>query len=62
MSKICEICGKRGSVGYNISHSHRKTKRKWLPNLQKVRALVDGQVKRMNVCTSCIRAGKITKP
>ncbi len=62
MSKICEICGKRGSVGYNISHSHRKTKRKWFPNLQRVRAVVDGQVKRMAVCTDCIRAGKITKP
>ena len=62
MSKVCEICRKKGSVGYNISHSHRKTKRKWLPNLQTVRAVIDGQVKRITVCTSCISAGKVTKP
>ena len=62
MSKICEICGKKSSTGYKISHSHRKTKKKWKPNLQSVRSLVKDQVKRVTVCTSCIQKGKITKP
>jgi large subunit ribosomal protein L28 len=46
----------------NVSHSHRRTKRRWNPNIQKVRALVNGTPRRVSVCTSCIRAGKITKP
>ena len=62
MSKICEICGKKSHTGYNISHSHRRTKKKWKPNLQSVRSLVNGQVKRVIVCTSCIQKGRITKP
>jgi large subunit ribosomal protein L28 len=45
----------------SISHSHRRTKRRWNPNIQRVRALVDGSPRRINVCTSCIRAGKIEK-
>jgi large subunit ribosomal protein L28 len=46
----------------NVSHSHRRTKRRWDPNIQNVRALINGTPKRINVCTSCIRAGKVTKP
>jgi large subunit ribosomal protein L28 len=46
----------------NVSHSHRRTKRRWNPNIQNVRALIGGSTKRINVCTSCIRAGKVTKP
>jgi large subunit ribosomal protein L28 len=46
----------------NVSHSHRRTKRRWNPNIQRVRAVVNGSSKRLNVCTSCIRAGKVTKP
>jgi large subunit ribosomal protein L28 len=45
----------------SISHSHRRTKRRWNPNIQRVRALVDGSPRRIYVCTSCIRAGKIEK-
>ena len=60
---ICvRICGKKPSFGMNVSHSHRRTKRRWNPNVQRVRALVDGAPKRLHVCTSCIRAGKVTKP
>jgi large subunit ribosomal protein L28 len=44
-----------------ISHSHRRTKRRWNPNIQRVRALVDGSPKRVHVCTSCLKAGKIQK-
>jgi large subunit ribosomal protein L28 len=62
MASVCEICGKKPSFGMNVSHSHRRTKRRWNPNVQRVRALVDGAPKRLHVCTSCIRAGKVTKP
>jgi large subunit ribosomal protein L28 len=63
MSRVCEICGKRPQVGYNVSHARNRTKRRWYPNLQKVRALLpNGQVKRIRVCTKCIKAGKVVKP
>ncbi|MCD5401129.1 50S ribosomal protein L28 [candidate division NPL-UPA2 bacterium] len=62
MSRVCDICGKEPSAGYNVSHSHRKTKRRWLPNLQRVRAVVDGVPKRLRACTACIRSGKVKKP
>jgi large subunit ribosomal protein L28 len=45
----------------SVSHSHRRTKRRWNPNIQRVRAVLNGSTKRVNVCTSCIRAGKIVK-
>ena len=62
MSKVCDICGKGPSTGYNVSHSHRKTKRRWLPNLQRVRAVVKGVPQKIRVCTACIRSGKVQKP
>jgi large subunit ribosomal protein L28 len=63
MSQICEVCGKRPQVGNNVSHAHNKTKRRFMPNLQKVRVQLDsGEVKRMNVCTRCIRSGAVKKP
>ena len=62
MASVCEICGKKPGFGMNVSHSHRRTKRRWNPNVQKVRAVVNGAPKRLHVCTSCIRAGKVTKP
>jgi large subunit ribosomal protein L28 len=61
MSKRCEICGKGPLVGNNVSHAHNLTKRRWLPNLQRVRAKVDGQVKRILVCTKCLKAGRVMK-
>ncbi len=62
MAAVCEVCGKKPSFGMSVSHSHRRTKRRWDPNIQRVRALVNGTVRRLNVCTSCIRAGRVTKP
>ncbi|HDD35223.1 MAG TPA: 50S ribosomal protein L28 [Candidatus Desulfofervidus auxilii] len=62
MSKICEICGKKPAVGHWVSHANNRTKRRWLPNLQKVRAVVNGRVKRIRVCTKCLKAGKVIKP
>jgi large subunit ribosomal protein L28 len=61
MAKTCEICGKGTQSGFNVSHSHVKTKRAWHPNLQRVKALVNGEVKRVNTCTRCLRSGKIQR-
>lgn len=61
MSKLCEICGKKPMVGSNISHAHNINKRRFNPNLQSVRALHEGQVKKMMVCTQCIKSGKVVK-
>lgn len=62
MPAVCDICGKHPSFGMRLSHSHRRTKRRWDPNVQRVRALVNGTPRRLAVCTSCLRAGKVTKP
>ncbi|MEA3428169.1 MAG: 50S ribosomal protein L28 [Thermodesulfobacteriota bacterium] len=61
MSKMCEICGKKPLTGNNVSHAHNATKRRFNPNLQKVRALYKGKVKKMVVCTSCIKSGLFVK-
>lgn len=61
MASVCEVCGKKPSFGMSVSHSHIRTKRRWNPNIQRVRALVNGTPKRVNVCTGCLRAGKIVK-
>ncbi len=61
MARVCELCGKKPMVGSNVSHAHNVTKRRFNPNLQRVRALRNGTVKRINVCTSCIRTGLVTK-
>lgn len=61
MANRCEICGKGPIFGHNISHSHRVTKRRWYPNLQRVKANMNGTVKRIWVCTKCLKAGKVVK-
>jgi large subunit ribosomal protein L28 len=61
VAAVCELCGKKPYFGMSLSHSHRRTKRRFNPNIQRVRAVVNGAPKRLNVCTSCIRAGKVTK-
>jgi large subunit ribosomal protein L28 len=61
MSKVCEICGKKPMVGNHVSHAHNVNKRKFNPNLQRVRVLHKGQVQKIMVCTRCIRSGKIEK-
>ncbi|HEY9899984.1 MAG TPA: 50S ribosomal protein L28 [Pantanalinema sp.] len=59
MPKVCAVCEKGPSTGFNVSHSNRHTKRRWLPNLQSVRANVNGTVRKLRVCTSCLKAGKV---
>lgn len=61
MARVCAICGKGRQVGYNISHAHNKTKKIWKPNLQRVKAIQQGTVKRIYVCTRCLRSGLVTK-
>ncbi len=61
MAQRCDVCGKGPSVGHKISHAHNVTKRRWLVNLVSMRALVDGAVKRIRVCTRCLKAGKVAK-
>ena len=75
MARVCDICGKRTETGNKITRrglakakggvgkrTTGKTKRKFKPNVQRVRARVDGGVRRVKVCTRCIKAGKVTKP
>ncbi|WP_227766914.1 50S ribosomal protein L28 [Zhaonella formicivorans] len=57
----CNICGKGVVTGNQASHSNIKTKRTWSPNLQKVKAIVDGSPKRIVVCTRCLRSGKVER-
>jgi large subunit ribosomal protein L28 len=61
MAQVCELCGKGPQFGNNISHAHNVTRRRWNPNLQSVKAVTNGNSKRMKVCTSCIKTGKIVK-
>lgn len=61
MAKQCEICGKSSAVGRNISHAHNVTPRRFEPNLQRVRAIIGGTVRRVRVCTRCLRSGKVVK-
>jgi len=56
-----DVCGKGPGFGNSISHSHRRTSRRWNPNIQSVRALIGRTPKRLNVCTSCLKAGKVTR-
>ena len=61
MARTCDICGKHSSVGNTVSHANNRSKRLWRPNLQRVRASVNGSVRRILACTGCIRSGRVTK-
>ncbi len=61
MAAVCDICGKTPGFGMKVSHSHRRSNRRWNPNVQRVRAVVDGSPKRLHVCTKCLKAGKVTR-
>jgi large subunit ribosomal protein L28 len=61
MARVCDICGKGPRAGHNVSHANNKTARRWYPNLQRVRVLVDGQPRRIRACTECIRSNRVEK-
>lgn len=61
MAKKCIVCGKGPLVGNNVSHAHNLTKRRFLPNLQKVKIELNGKVSKSYVCTRCLRSDKVTK-
>jgi large subunit ribosomal protein L28 len=61
MSRKCEVCNKGPMVGNTVSHAHNTSRRRWLPNLQKITVELDGKVRNAYVCTSCIRSGKVRK-
>ncbi|WP_432400679.1 50S ribosomal protein L28 [Wukongibacter sp. M2B1] len=61
MAKECVVCGKGKISGNKVSHSVRRTRRTWKPNVKKVKAIVDGSPKRITVCTRCLRSGKIER-
>jgi large subunit ribosomal protein L28 len=61
MAQMCELCGKKPLSGHRVSHAHNLTKRRWLPNLQRVHAVINGAHRTIRVCVSCIRSGKVHK-
>jgi large subunit ribosomal protein L28 len=61
MSRICDVCGKGILFGNQVSHAHNLSRRTWQPNLQTVRAIVDGKPVRLRVCTACLKAGRVVK-
>ena len=61
MVRRCDVCGKGPAVGRNVSHAHNVTRRRFEANIQSVRAVVNGGVKRIKVCTRCIRSNKVVK-
>ena len=61
MAKRCEVCGKGPTYGRTVSHAHNVGLRRFEPNLQTVKALINGAAKRLRVCTRCLRSGKIVK-
>ncbi|MEX1164667.1 MAG: 50S ribosomal protein L28 [Nitriliruptor sp.] len=62
MPSTCDLCAKKPWFGKQVSHSHRRSSRRWDPNIQRVKASVDGRTVRLNVCTSCLKAGKVVRP
>ena len=61
MAKSCDICGKRPVAGRNVSHAHNVTRRQFKPNIQRVKAVINGGVKRIYVCTRCLRSNRVVK-
>ena len=57
----CDFCGKDVKFGIKVSHSHRRSNRTWKPNVQRVKAIVDGSPKHVYACTRCLRSGKVQR-
>lgn len=61
MSNFCYVCGKGPGSGNRVSNANNRRKRRFMPNLQRVRIVVDGSPRRVRVCTRCLKAGKVLK-
>jgi len=61
MARICEYCGKGPQSGNKVSHANNKTKRRWIPNLKRVKVKIGKSIKTMRLCTRCLRSGKLQK-
>lgn len=62
MSRKCSVCGRGPSTGNAVSHSNRHTRRRWLPNLQRVRVIAPGGgPQRASVCSRCLRSGRVVR-
>jgi large subunit ribosomal protein L28 len=61
VAAMCDLCEKKPTSGHNVSHANNKTKRTFSPNLQTVRAVVNGANLRIRVCTRCLRSGLVKK-
>lgn len=61
MARVCTVCGKGPTTGNHVSHANNRRKRRWMPNLQTVRVAVDAAPRRVQVCTRCLKSGKVTK-
>jgi large subunit ribosomal protein L28 len=61
MARVCAVCGKGPRFGNNVSHANNRTTRRWYPNLQSVRTLQDGRVRRIRVCVACIKSNRVQK-
>ena len=61
MSKYCEVCGKGTMSGNLVSHSNRKTRTSWAPHIQRVNVIVNGTPNKLNVCTRCLRTGRVQR-
>ncbi|MGI6318933.1 MAG: 50S ribosomal protein L28 [Firmicutes bacterium] len=61
MSNKCYFCGREKKSGFMISHSHIRTKRSWKPNIQKIKAIINGAPQRVHVCTRCLKSGKVKR-
>lgn len=61
MARQCEICGKGTVTGYSLSHSHIRSKRQFRANVQRIRGVIGGRVRRVHICTTCLRSGRVTR-
>jgi large subunit ribosomal protein L28 len=62
MARVCDVCSKSAVTGNKVSHSNIKTRTRWLPNLKRMKAVINGTTQTIRVCTRCIRSGKIVRP
>lgn len=62
MARVCHFCDKKPTTGNLVSHSNIKTRTRWLPNVKRMRAVINGNTETVRACTRCIRSGKIVRP